>query len=321
MPPSGVTRPRTCTMLGIGTKPPARRASPCRNRAAWASSPRGTKPKIDESWSRSSREFIRIRVEVVALRHDSGMHLRRTLRRDQQPQAVLAPLCRDLDDAVAHGDTERGLGVGRAEVVRLVDDEQERATLGPARPQVVENGESDRELLLVAVVATEVEHGRGRAPRDDGGRALGAVGPGRRPLEHAEVLESLGERVASGSPSESRCPTMSGVSTASRSSMRPSRALYSARSTTGSSRSTAALARGVISLKSTCRGDCLVARAQHDDFPIPECRSRMPGQPPRSSRRDRTKSLLGSKTTIGSRVVSRMRSRSTPSAYVLPEPL
>ena len=66
---------------------------------------------------------------------------------------------------------------------------------------------------------------------------------------------------------------MSGVSTASRASMRPSRALYSARSMTGSRRSTAARALGVISLKSTCSGDCSSPGRSTDDVPICQCRN------------------------------------------------
>ena len=219
----------------------------------------GTNPKRSPSWSRSSREFIRIRVRLSHWRHDAGVHLRRSLGRQEQPQAVLASLGGDLDEPVAHRDAERGLGVRRAEVVRLVDDDAaaDAARLAPG-PQVVEDGEGDGQLLLVAVVAAEVEHRRGRAPRDDVGRRTGAEGPRPRPLERPRGSRAAGPgRSASGSPSERRygtiCPASDGRR--SRSAMRRSSALYSARSTTGSSRSTAAWARrGRSSVKRTRRG-------------------------------------------------------------------
>src|SRR6478609_5017711 len=103
-------------------------------------------------------------------------------------------------------------------------------------------------------------------------------------------------------------------------SKRRRRALYSARSTTGSSRRTAALARAVSSVKRTRSGDS--GSSGRRTTTSRSCSARAWSEPGSTACScSRTKSLLGSKTTMGSRVVTRMRSRSTPRAYVLPEPL
>ncbi|GMA23960.1 hypothetical protein GCM10025864_17190 [Luteimicrobium album] len=62
------------------------------------------------------------------------------------------------------------------------------------------------------------------------------------------------------------------------------------------------------------------ARAQHPDVEGAQGRGGL-GVGLLTDLPSRTKSALGSRTSIGSRVPTSSRSRTTPSAYVLPEPL
>ena len=175
----------------------------------------------------------------------------------------------------------------------------------------------------MAVVAAEVEHRRGRAARDDVGRRRRAeahvVVHSRTPRFSRRWARALGVRVAERAQVAARSARRR---TASKSLPKRRRsALYSARSTTGSRRSTAALARErQLGEAHPQRGLLVVAdagrRRRARAGPRPG-----PGVARRPARASRTKSLLGSKTTMGSRVVRRMRSSSTPRAYVLPEPL
>ncbi len=118
-----------------------------------------------------------------------------------------------------------------------------------------------------------------------------------------------------------RLRTTSPMSRTPASSIRWRKWLYSPRSASGSSRSTAAwAARGIVA-KRMRRGSAAVLSAPStwmSDLP-----SRWAASSGASGRASpsRTKSALGSRTTMRSPVPSRSCSRMTPSAKVLPEPL
>ena len=147
-PPSRVMRRPILTSAGAGTKPPANSASPCRNRGDRANIAPGTKPKIFASSSRSIGDVIFIRARLSHCEMMLGWTRDGRWRRQQQPQPELAAFRRDLDDPLAHRDVHRAVRVGRAEVVRLVDHDQDRAPLLPLRPQVVEHGNRHDQRLV-----------------------------------------------------------------------------------------------------------------------------------------------------------------------------
>lgn len=125
------------------------------------------------------------------------MDLRRPLGGEQQPQPELAPFRGDLHQLFGESPFDRRLGMRRAQVVRLVDDDQQRAPLLSPRPQMFEHGES-RDLRLRSVLeAPEVEHGRARSLVDDVDDRCRPARP-QLPLEDLEVLHPIRQPDAGG---------------------------------------------------------------------------------------------------------------------------
>ena len=185
----------------------------------------------------SAAEFSRIRIEVVALRDDVLVHLLRALGGDQHVDPELAPLGRDPDRVLGGERGERVAGHGRADVVRLVDDEQHRLPLGAAIPETAQHGLGDQRLLLARRRASRGPP-PGSARRDRRARSAPSRRP-RAPRRPSPRRRGCGCEAAGGAPRRrsaaassarlsGRCSTSSAASSA-----------YSSRSATGSSRSTA----------------------------------------------------------------------------------
>ena len=118
--------------------------------------------------------------QVVALGDHVLVDLVRSLRRHEDVQTVLASLGRDLDGSVRGDPAEWVVGVGGADVVRLVDDDQHGLSVAPRGPQRAQHGVGDQALLLERLQGPEV-HDRataGRAPPAPGA-ARGPAGPRR----------------------------------------------------------------------------------------------------------------------------------------------
>src|SRR5690606_8457408 len=96
--------------------------------------------------------------EVVALGHHAAVPLAWPLCGDQEPQAELAALCGDLDHSVPDCHTEGRLRIRGTEVVCLVDDQQHRSPLRASAPEILEHGQCHDQLLLMVLVAPEVEY-------------------------------------------------------------------------------------------------------------------------------------------------------------------
>ena len=96
--------------------------------------------------------------QVVALAEDLRVDLRGALRREQQPQPVLAALGGDLDEPVEQPLRHRAGRLGAAQVVGLVDDEQGRHPTVALGPQLVDDLEADRDRLGRVAEPAEVHH-------------------------------------------------------------------------------------------------------------------------------------------------------------------
>ena len=143
--------------------------------------------------------------EVVALREHVLVHLLRALRHDDQVEAELAALAGDPDRVLGGERRERVAGLGRADVVRLVDHDRHRLAARAPAPEPLEHRARGERLLLARRRAS-----RGRPPvqRAPAGSlellhqrlALGARP--HAPAVHAEVarpqLQRLGVRRARG---------------------------------------------------------------------------------------------------------------------------
>ena len=125
------------------------------------------------------------------------MDLRGPLRREQQPQAVLAALGGDLDEPVQQPLRHRAGRLGAAQVVGLVDDEQRRDPAVALGPQLVDDLEADGDRLGRVAEPAEVHHRDAVATGDDVGGGRQVAGP-HLPVEHPEVLHPLGQRLLAG---------------------------------------------------------------------------------------------------------------------------
>ena len=133
--------------------------------------------------------------EVVALRDDELVDALRPLGGDEQVEAELPSFRRDLRRALGRegGDLVRGLA--GTDVVRLVDDDEDRITLGPAAPEGGQDALGRDRLFPRSLQRAEVDHEAAR-PSGSGeilDRALVARGPDR-PAVDAEVAEAGTER-------------------------------------------------------------------------------------------------------------------------------
>jgi len=133
--------------------------------------------------------------EVVALRHDLLVHLVRALSRDEQVQAVLAPL-----GGYAHGvlgrNRQDGIGrIARTDVVSLVDHDQRRLAIRALAPEGGEHGLGDDRFLVQRRQRAEIHDEASRSSRrklvDDG--SVLATGPDL-PAIDAKVPQPLSER-------------------------------------------------------------------------------------------------------------------------------
>src|SRR5215204_5548519 len=86
--------------------------------------------------------------EVVALRQDVFVHLLWSLRRDKQVEAELSSLPRDRDSMLRRKSSQGVGGKLGADVVRLVDDDQDRIPSSAVAPQGPEHCLSGQRLLL-----------------------------------------------------------------------------------------------------------------------------------------------------------------------------
>ena len=115
---------------------------------------------------------------VVALRDHAFVHLVRPLGRDEQVEPELAALRSDLDGPMSREHAHRVKGIGRADVVGLVEHDQAGLPGLPQRPQPREDGLGDQPLFLDAGRASP---GRPRCSGRSGSPAPGAPMAGRRP--------------------------------------------------------------------------------------------------------------------------------------------
>ena len=95
--------------------------------------------------------------QVVALREDVLVELVRSLRDDDQIEAVLAALAGDPDDV---GGGQRGQLVpwfGGTDVARLVDHDRNRLAAGPMSPQPLQHRSRDEGLFLVRRQRAEID--------------------------------------------------------------------------------------------------------------------------------------------------------------------
>ena len=76
----------------------------------------------------------------------------------KQVEPELAALARDPDGMLGRERGQRILGTRRADVVRLVDDDQDRPTLLAPPPQLAEHGRGGQRLLLSRRQRSEVDH-------------------------------------------------------------------------------------------------------------------------------------------------------------------
>jgi hypothetical protein len=133
--------------------------------------------------------------EVVTLRDDELVDALRPLGRDKEVEAKLPSFRRDLRRALGRegGDLVRGLA--GTDVVRLIDDDEDRIALGSAAPESGEDALGGDRLLPWSVERAKIDH---EAARPFGAgeildRALVAGGPDR-PAVDAEVAEAGTER-------------------------------------------------------------------------------------------------------------------------------
>jgi hypothetical protein len=78
--------------------------------------------------------------EVVALRDHVLVHFLRPLGHHDQIEPELAPLSGDPDRVVGGEGGERVAGLGRTDVVGLVDHDDHRLAAGAPAPQPLEHG-------------------------------------------------------------------------------------------------------------------------------------------------------------------------------------
>ena len=133
--------------------------------------------------------------EVVALRDHVRVHLLRALRGGQQVEAELAALGGDAHGVLGGQRRERVLGPGGADVVRLVDHDQHRLAPRAQVPQALEH-RFGHERLLLDVSRASRDRRPARAPT--GSSSASSVEPGSSRAHtpqrvHAEVARALGE--------------------------------------------------------------------------------------------------------------------------------
>ena len=185
----------TCTYAAFGTTRPATSACPIRTSSRRRRDPGARREQPAEIGQIGFRVHPHEQ-QVVALGHHVLVHLVRALRRGQQVQPVLAPFRGDLHDRVRGEPTDLVAGIRRADVVRLVDDDQAGLPRMPRPPQRREDGLGD-ELLL-----------RGRAERPRSTTMHRAVGSRSSatsegcwgsdgPVEQADVAGPQAERPSS----------------------------------------------------------------------------------------------------------------------------
>ncbi len=215
----------------------------------------------------------------------------------------------------------------RADVVRLVDHDQDRLTRGAAPPERGQHRLGRHGLLGPARERAEV--------RDD------AAGPARAARDPRVTRDRIRTRSATGrcrgsgrarrgpagrdrARRETALITFRGLISAALSdaSTVSTRAAYSSRSAIGSRRSTAACSVASKSRKRTCRRSlAVVSRAAAPRLrPRRRTRSRTVSGASSRSSPSLTKSEFGSRITTRSDVSTSSRSRIVPSAYVLPDP-
>lgn len=118
------------------------------------------------------------------------MDLRRSLRGEQQPEPELASLGGDLHELLGESALDRRLRVRRAQVVSLIDDDQDGSTLLTMRPEVLEHGEGGDFRLRGVFESAEIEHGRPRALFDHVDDRSCTARP-QCPLQHLQVLHPV----------------------------------------------------------------------------------------------------------------------------------
>ena len=136
---------------------PAASDSPCRNVVA-----RSSRLVRDEGEHLADVAEVGERVhphqqQVVALREHVLVHLLRALRGDEQVEPELAALAGDPDGVLGRDRGERILRLRRADVVRLVDDDQDRPALLAPPPELPEHRRRGERLLLAGCERAEID--------------------------------------------------------------------------------------------------------------------------------------------------------------------
>ena len=184
--------------------------------------------------------------EVVALREHVLVHLLRALGHDDQVEAELAPLAGDADRVLGRERGDGVAGLGRADVVGLVDHDGHRLASRTPAPEPLEHGGGGDRLLLARAQRAEIDDeaaGPGRVLELRQQRS--SSGPGQMPKRSTPRL-----RARSFSAFESTCSRSERLWMFSSSTSAVSSA-YSSRSASGSSRITAACSAGPSSRKRT----------------------------------------------------------------------
>ena len=174
---------------------PTTSASPGRNAAARSSERAGRERQRLREVGEVGRRAHAHEDEVVALRDDELVDALRPLGRDEQVEAELPPLRRDLRRALGREGGDLVPGLAGADVVRLVDDDEHRIALGTAAPERGQHALRRDRLLPRSLERAEVDHEAARPSGADQilDRALVARRPDR-PAVDAEVAEAGTER-------------------------------------------------------------------------------------------------------------------------------
>ena len=190
--------------------------------------------------------------QVVALGEHVLVHLLRAAGWRRRGRPELSSLGGDADRQLGRALRQLAVGLGGADVVRLVDHDEHRLAALALAPQRVEHGGRER-LLLARGQRAEIDHEAARVALDD---VLGdRVRPPRDQIVHLSAPRFL-IRIAS--CSSSSLPSAPGASRSTSAISEP----YSSRSATGSSRSIAAWVAASSSARCSARP---LAGAPHDD--------------------------------------------------------
>ena len=126
--------------------------------------------------------------EIVTLGDNELVHAVGSLGRDEEVEAELPPFGGDADGVLGRQGSDLVAGLPRTDVVRLVDDDEDRLALGSPPPQRREHGLRRDRLLGTGVERAEVDDERTWPARRHEilERSLVPDGPDRPPVE-AEV--------------------------------------------------------------------------------------------------------------------------------------